>query len=277
MTQSTLGTVGPCVSGGWDLDFGCCSDWSGYSADLKAAATNYATLVLWAATGRRFGLCNYTVRPCGRECQQGNWNGGWYWTEGTWLPYIFNGIWRNCWSGCSGILGCTCQPQCQVYLPGPVNSINSVTLDGATVDPSTYRVDNGIWLVRTRDSESETDPPCWPTHQDYDLNSGTDTFIVSYAKGIVVPPALLRAGGELACEYAKACLGQPCRLPARATSIARQGVTVSVVNIDTMLQQGFTGLPTVDQIIATLNPYGLKGKMRISSPDDTIERTVTWP
>ena len=79
-------TVGPCS--GWTIDTTCCDDWDTYSDAVKAAATEYATTVLWAATGRRFGLCTRVVRPCGRQCQQENGNGiyGWYWSEGTWLP-----------------------------------------------------------------------------------------------------------------------------------------------------------------------------------------------
>lgn len=269
-------TVGPCD--GWDVDTTCVDNWDSYSAATKAAAIDYATTVLWAATGRRFGLCVRVVRPCGRECQSENGNGiyGWYWTQGTWLPYIFQGTWRNCWCGCFGNPGCCgCNVDCQVYLEGPVNSIVSVTVDGVTIDPATYRVDNGIWLVRTKDS-SEDD--CWPQFQNFNKSSGVGTFVVTYLKGLAVPTALLRAAGELAGEYAKACSGAPCRLPGRATSIARQGVSISLVGVEALLENGLTGISTVDQIIRTYNPYGLTGQMRIAS-FDYPERTriTTWP
>jgi hypothetical protein len=270
-------TVGPCA---WDLDTGCCSEWDTFSPALQAAAANFATMVLWAATGRRFGLCTRTVRPCGRDCEGdgfGGWANGWYWSEGTWLPYIFNGLWRNCWCGCNGGVGCcTCRARCQVYIPGPVNSIISVDVDGTTVDPATYRVDNGQWLVRT--TTPGVDDQCWPFWQDYDLNPGVEhTFVVNYLQGIPPPAALKRAAGELACEYAKACLGQPCRLPTNATSIARQGVTISMTDVGALLEKGLTGVVTVDQVIVALNPFALKAPMRIASPDLTVERFTTWP
>lgn len=271
------GTVGPCS---WAIDTGCDPNWATYSQPIKDSATAYATTVLWAATGRRFGLCARTVRPCGKECSgdNGYFNGGWYWSEGSWLPYIWQGEWRNCWCGCAGALGCCgCRVDCQVYLPGPVNSIISVFVDGTAVDPSTYRVDNGQWLVRTVATQSDVNP-CWPLFQNFNVGpSATGSFVVSYLQGLAVPADLQRAAGELASEYAKACLGQACRLPQRATSIARQGVTVSLVDVDTLLNKGLTGLFTVDQVIRTYNPSGLTRPLRIVSPDATPIRTQTWP
>lgn len=275
--MTTPNPAGPCD--GWlPLSYLCCTEASGAAASLLTAAESYATTVLWAATGRRFGLCTRTVRPCGKECQDWNLGGGYFWSQGTWLPYIFNGVWRNCWCGCAGALGCcSCQPQCQVYLPGPVASVSQVTLDGAIVDPATYRVDNGIWLVRTRLSATDPNAPCWPWRQNYDLDSGTDTFIVTYQQGVPVPSALNVAAGELACEFIKACKGLPCRLPARATSIARQGVTISLADVNSLLDKGLTGVVTVDQVIRAYNPYALTSKMQIASPDLTVERTTTIP
>lgn len=259
-------TVGPCD--GWDPDVSCCPDWDTYSTTLQQSAIDYATFVLWAATGRRFGLCTRTVRPCtGAFCSEGV--NGYYWADGGWKPYILNGVWRN--GGC----GCACSISCQVYLPGPVNSIVSVMVDGEVVDPLTYRVDNGMWLVRTHNESSDD---CWPATQDYNLDPPADnTFVVSYQRGIPVPSVLQRAAGELACEWAKACLGLPCRLPGRVTSISRQGVSVSMVNVMEMLDHGLTGVDTVDQIIMSINPYGLKSAMRVVSPDVEQIRETTWP
>lgn len=274
-------TVGPCA--GWDLDYGCDPNWDTYSPSLQAAATSYASTVLWAATGRRFGLCTRTIRPCGMDCTGGNlggwgWGGGYYWSEGTWLPYIgFDGLWRNCWCGCNGTPGCCqCQVDCQVYLPGPAAAVLSVTVDGEVIDPATYRIDNGIWLVRTRETSDEANPPCWPEFQDYNVDSGNHTFIITYQQGLPVPAPLQRAGGELASEYAKACLGLPCRLPSRTTSIARQGVTISLTDVNVLLEKGLTGVATVDQLIRTYNPSGLVSALRVSSPDTERIRETTW-
>jgi hypothetical protein len=48
-----------------------------------------------------------------------------------------------------------------------------------------------------------------------------------------------------------------------------------MVPIETLLSNGLTGVETVDQIIRSVNPYGLTSKMRISSPDDPPIRFVT--
>src|SRR5512143_940119 len=47
-------TAAPC---GWTIDTGCCSTWDTYSAQVQADATDYATTVMWSATGRQFGAC----------------------------------------------------------------------------------------------------------------------------------------------------------------------------------------------------------------------------
>jgi hypothetical protein len=92
-----------------------------------------------------------------------------------------------------------------------------------------------------------------------------------------MPSVLQRAAGELACEWAKNCLGQACRLPQRVTSISRQGVSVSLADVDQLLENGLTGLTTVDNIIRAFNPYRLPSRMKISSPDLPTMRRTTWP
>lgn len=261
----------PC---GWTIDTACCDNWDTLDPAVQQAATDYATTVLWAATGRQFGICPQVVRPCGRTCNQTN--NGYFWSDGVYIPYILNGVWRNCFCGCGTGPGCcTCEPRCQVYLPGPVVSVTGVVVDGLLIDPSAYRVDDAKWLVRT-------DGECWPLCQDYSVDAGLNVFNdntmqVSYGKGIAVPAALQVAGGSLACEFAKACTGGPCRLPSRASTIARQGVQITFQNIDMLLENGMTGLPEVDQLIQAYNPYHLPRAMRVWSPDLPKQRIVTVP
>lgn len=261
----------PAMPCNWDVTITCDSTtWDSYSAAVQTAAMEYGAFTMWAATGRRFGLCETTIRPCGQTCQN-NTVGGYFWSEGSWYPYIYNGAWRNCWCSNSGAPGCcACAPSCQVYLPGPVYSIpaTGVSQDGAVVSVDSWRVDNGKWLVRT-------DGTCWPECQDYDVDDGTDTLFVTYWRGLEVPDLLSTAAGMLAQEWAKACVGQACALPQRVTSIARQGVTMNNVSIDDLLKNGLTGLPMVDQIIKRMNPGNLPRKLRIASPDAPTSRIVT--
>lgn len=267
--MEVFATPTPSMPCSWNVDISCCTTWADYDLALQTRAAEFGAFVMWAATGRRYGLCSRTVRPCGQ--QPVNIPNGYFWAEGTWRPYIFNGAWRNC-VGCtgSGFGCCTCEPRCQVWLPAPVASIpaTGVSVDGSIVPVDAWRVDDGQWLVRT-------DGDCWPNCQDYNVDSGLGTFQVTYFQGLPAPGVVLAAAGELACEYAKACLGLACRLPSRAQSITRQGVSMSVVNIDEVLRAGLTGIQTVDQVIMMINPYGLKSQMRISSPDLPVTRVVT--
>ncbi len=268
VSSSAIGD-GPCA---WALGTGCCDGWDDLDSTMQEQATQYATLVLWAATGRQYGECQMVVRPCGRFCDN---NTSFYYSDGFWVPYISGGVWRNCWCG-SGEPSCfKCKPNCQVWLPGPVSSIQEVLLDGAVVDPDTYRVDDGVWLVRTKQLDEED---CWPQCQNYDLPVTEEhTFQVTYTRGKPVPAALTNAAKTLACEYVKACQGQACALPGRVQNIARQGVSVTMASIDDVLKHGLTGIKTVDDVIMALNPYGLKGQTMFYSPDGPSVRTTTWP
>jgi hypothetical protein len=271
-----LVTTGPC---NWpDTASTCCEGWDDYDPALQARALDYAKTILWAATGRQFGLCEMVVRPCS-QLYGNNFPGGWFWDGlGTWTPYIWNGNWYNCWCNCNGGPGCNCDPACQVYLPGPVYSITSVQVDGASLAPTgdtgvwNYFVLDQQWLVRV-DTEA-----CWPRCSDQSLPPGSvDAFEVTYLRGKAVPGPLADAMGTLACEFAKACVGAICRLPARIVSVARQGVNISMPSVDDMLKMGLTGLWEVDQLIASYNPYGLKGRTRFYSPDMPEGRRITYP
>lgn len=255
----------PCA---WtNIDTSCCGDfWAELTTAEQTAATNAATFVLWAATGRQYGICDLVVRPCGRwPCDDAT--PGYYWNSGTWLPYTFNGEWFNCPCG-PGL--CSCGARCKVYLPGPVASVSSVSVDGVVVNSGAYRVDDARWLIRT-------DGDCWPAHQNFDVDSGVGTFSVSYGRGTAVPPYLLAAAGTYACEWAKMCRGDACQIPTRIITLTRQGTTFDGVNIDELLARGLTGVTSVDQIITMANPHRLTGRLRIMSPETVGPFMTTTP
>jgi hypothetical protein len=257
----------PCV---WDITVSeeCCPNWATYSVEVQERSLRLATFLLWAATGRRYGPCPVTVRPCGndrmcRDC------GFWAWDSGWMRPYIMDGLWRNCLCTCA----CTCEPHCQVRLPGPVASVTQVLVDGVVVPATSYRVDDNQWLVRT-------DGECWPKCQDYNVDvPAAGTFEVTYGRGEPIPAAILDVAGILACELAKACArDSSCRLPGRLQTLTRQGVTASMVPIDQVLKYGLTGLVDVDAVIMADNPYGLRARPWLYSRDTAPRvRTVTQP
>jgi hypothetical protein len=259
----------------WIPDTGCCSAWSTYSPTVQAYATGISAWTMWALTGRRYGLEALTVRPCFPWPQPpvyqtypvyllNPWGSD---DAQTWAPaYIQDGVWHN--MGCNGLF--CCQASCGVILDGPVQSITSITIDGAVLTPTAYRVDERTILVRQ-------DGSCWPRCQDMNLPAGqVKTWTVDYMRGRLIPAALLAAQGVLACEIAKACVGAPCRLPQRMQSLSRQGVTVQFVQPSAYIDRGLTNLPDVDMAIAQANPGRLQRAPIVLSRDVPRPTHTTW-
>lgn len=253
-----MGQYEPCAAS-WPLA-PTCAVWATASAADKEYATGLAQLVLWAATGRQFGGCPTTVRPCwGRqEPLYQTWPVG-YDGEGYWGLRGAVGSVVLIGGGCGCSASCACSPS-QIALPGPVQSITSVQVDGVTLDPSAYLL-QGNYLVRAGNVE-------WPSSQNLSLLLGQpDTWGVTYVIGAAVPPSLIRAAEEFACEIAKAKTGGQCQLPSRVQSITRQGVEIQYVDTADYLDHGLTGVANVDMVIRALNPYGLPAPLRVLSPD----------
>jgi hypothetical protein len=241
-------------------------------AELDPTVKERSEALAWASlsalTGYRVSMCPVTIRPCLAGCNQGTWyvapvtDGV---SPGSLLqPYISNGKWYN---GCGCKTDCSCTTLCEVLLPSEVGGIEQVWLEGAVLDPSAYRVDNGNRLVRT-------DGECWPSCQDMNEDAeGPSAFSVSYYPGVAPNDLLRYAAGILAAEYYLACSGRECRLPNGVTTIARAGMTITVNS--NMFDQGGTGITEVDSIIRIYNPYGLRSRPRVMSPDRPRGRITT--
>lgn len=255
--------MAPC---GWPvapLDY-VCSAWDTASTDEQQLAAALTTGLLWSATGRQYGVCSVTVRPCQPKRAFPAYetfpvlHGG----DGRFLqPFIdVSGQVKNC--GCGS--RCCCDAACEAELDGPVAEVTEVLVDGVVVDASAYRVDvqYGAWLL------VRTDGLCWPICQDFNTNGGFDTFFVTYGQGNPLPLALEAAWSILVCEFVKGVTGNgDCRLPARITSLTRQGVSVDFAPID-FTELGFqTGVNEVDQVVASLNPSRLVSPPTVISPD----------
>jgi hypothetical protein len=263
------------VPDGWTVtDFsGCGTSWTGLSADQKAMATRLAVFTVYSLTGRQFGTLTLTLRPCNApglpplyQTYPVNLINPWGTDESDsdYPLYIYNGVWHN--TGCRGV-NC-CGAACELKVPNVV-SITSISVDGATVDPSAYRVDNGCWLVRT-------DGACWPQCQDVGKDSGANVFTVTGVFGRPVPQEALDAASLLACEIGKSLAGQPCRLPQRMQSLSRQGVSVQFPSPNTYLDRGLTGLVEVDQLVVQFNPARLAQAPTVLSMDQSPTRITTW-
>ena len=257
----------------WTSDV-CCdplaSALAGENEPVKALAqraVNAAAEILYALSGRQFGLCALTVRPCRTECCDPCEMTGYRWT-----PALIGGQWTNV--SCSSCGDpCSCSKVCEVQLPGPIQAIIEVKLDGQSLSPSEYRVDNHNSLVRLGGSGE-----CWPTCQNMSLeDTEPGTWSVTYLRGKPVPEAGEQAFAELACELFKGCTGDStCRLPKRVSSITRDGVTMTMLDPMAFINEGLTGLYMVDLWIRSVNPKGLPRQAAILSPDMKSVRRTTW-
>ena len=244
----------------WPIDTGCCADWDSYDDAVKARSAALAVQTLRMLTAYQVGGCPVTVRPCSPACGLGydrydTLLGRTYW------PVNYAGTWINT---------CGCSTECghalsEIDLPMPVGGIEAVWVDGAILDPASYRLDNGHLLVRT-DGEK------WPATQDLSLPySAVGTIAVTYLNANPVDGLGAYAAGVLACEYAKACTtGAKCRLPSGVTSIVRQGVSMDIQS--GAFPDGVTGIREVDAYIHRWNPNRLKQAPTVWSPDLVVPR-----
>ncbi|WP_280420644.1 hypothetical protein [Nocardia carnea] len=221
----------------------------------QQAAIDTAVLILWSFTGRRFGCCTRTVRPCPRE-EPGT--APLYWLPGySWYPELDNGVWRN--------ITCGCGPSCfaggpgVVHLPGPVCSVVEVRVDGAVIDTSLYTLEGDRLYANSGR---------WP-EQNMRLPAGSPgTWTVDYLQGQSPPAGADLMVGTLAREFLKACAGDSkCRLPRNVESMTRKGVTMRMSEPAALFQDQRTGIPEVDMWVAAVNPHKEAWPGGVSSPD----------
>lgn len=234
--------------------------------DIKERSEKLAWASLARLTGFRLSLCPVVLRPCRVRCAPQTWTTAVVsgFGSGGYSPYIENGIWYNA-CGCSGD-ACGCGVIRELVLPdqevsGPI----VVEINGAVLDPSAYRIDNGNRLVRQ-------DGQDWPLCQDMNVPAGDpNTFTIAYYVGVGPDDLLNYAAGILSGEWYKACTGQDCRLPSTATKVTRQGVDFTIPSFDS----GTSGIREVDNIVAIYNPHHVKTPSRVLSVDSIRGRKRT--
>lgn len=258
----------------WEIDTTCCTGWDDIDPTVQMTAAAWATEILDALTGHQFAQCPVTLRPCGKAC---GFMGGYItWpvnspaSIGAGTPWMFpfidgSGLWRNC--VCAG--ACKCRATCEARMPYPIAAIDEILVDGVVLDPSAYRIDNGHIIVRT-------DGECFPECQNLDLpTTEPDTWSVTLRPGTPLPLSGAIAAGKLACEFAKACVGDAdCALPQELISLSRNGVQVQVADPQLVLDNGLTGIHEVDTFIRAFNPGKLRARPRVFSPDVRPPRQV---
>lgn len=243
---------------------------AGVTGDAVAAATE----VLWAKSGRQFGTCNTTLRPCRKDCWGGSWPFWDTWNEwgvGWPFPYQYNGQWFNL--GCGGCPGsCSCTILHEVVLPMPVADIIEVKVDGVALPPSSYVVYDRRTLLRV-------DGQPWPLCNDLNkMDTEVGTWSVTATYGTEVPMMGKMAVGELARELAMACVDdEGCSLPQPVQQLVRQGVSLTFLDPSQVFADGKVGLYRSDLFISTFNPGGISARAQAIDVDGPRARRLTWP
>lgn len=146
----------------------------------------------------------------------------------------------------------------RVRLPRPdVTGVVEVTVDG--VGFTAYELD-GSWLART-------DGRPWRVCG--------DATEVTYTFGRPPPEAGRAAVIELAVELGRASSDNPdqaCKLPQRLQSVSRQGLTYTALDAAEYLNEGLTGITSVDLFIRSANPSGRTQEATVWSPDLAVAR-----
>lgn len=244
----------------------------GYTPAAVAEMTAVATDILWALSGRRYGVCATTIRPCKRSCSDvDDW---WPWLGGpppvtgppalwpTWYPFF-----DVCRCGRDD---CSCVTVEEVDVGFPVNELTEVTVDAVTYDnggvnppvSTIARVDDWHRVVRV-------DGAAWPTCQDLTAATGGDgTWSLTFTYGHPVPPAGRLAVGVLAGELLKMCSGENCDLPMTVQSVTRTGITYQMLDPGLFLDKGRTGIYLVDLFLLAVNPNRSKRRPGVWRADD---------
>lgn len=262
----------------WPVDYAECGPCDALTS-LPASGIwrfeDMATEYLHLFTQMQFGLCEVTIRPCRQDCYEGISTYGIQPGVGgssRWQPALVGGKWYNlgCGGGCRDNCGCGAYGSSMTF-DQPVWDILRVEINGVTLDPSAYRVDNRRLLVRQ-------DGQQWPYCQNMSRPLGQeDTWAVTYRVGAPVPIGGQIAAGKLACELAKAACGAgSCELPQRWQTITRQGVTISAA-LDTFqgLDEGKTGIWLIDAWVASVTRAVTMG-VSIAVPGHSGARRTTW-
>jgi hypothetical protein len=253
----------------WPLDPGCLTDeWAAMTPEIQARAQALATASLRRLSGYRVGGCPIEVRPCVQSCAsslawarpQSPWMRGWGPSQ------LADGSWVNSCACSAG--DCSCTALCEVVLSAPVGQVTWVKVDGIELATTDYRVDGShlLWI-------GVGDCP-WPACQDMTADSDqVGTFAVSYLNAHAPDALAAYAAGVLAMEFAKACVGGKCRLPATVTSVARQGVVFEIAA--GTFPDGTTGIREVDAWIGLWRPPGSPNRTAtVWSPNQRVPRVV---
>lgn len=152
-------------------------------------------------------------------------------------------------------------PESRIRLRGrPVTKIHAIRRrDGVVLDPSAY------YLVDHSTVQAATGIPWTPCNLE-----------ITYSYGTYAPTMGRMAARTLAIEFVKLFEGSDdCALPQRVTSIARQGVSYTLLDSQDFIEEMRTGIYMVDLFLKSTNPDKARAKARVFTPDVPRGRRYT--
>jgi hypothetical protein len=201
---------------------------------------------MWVLSGRKYG----GVRTTTETYCQNRYGGAQIDVMGA--PTLVNGQMYNLCGACS---------RCAhtIKLRGvPIVNVSEVLLNDNALD-----LDDVEIIDRTQIAP----PPlrCWGTCAD---------ITITYSYGSIPPIAGVHAATALANQFIWANTDDDrCSLPQRVTSVSRQGVSWTLLDTQDFLEQGRTGVYSVDLFLRTVNPDKARMRPRVFSPDTASART----
>lgn len=208
-----------------------------------------ASNMLYRMSGHHWpGSCSGSYRPCDMD--------------------------RGC--GCTGRTVCGCTVD-EVQLPDyPVKSIERVLIDGVELAEERYQLSGWQWLVFMPDESDPSARRAWPRRQRLDRPTTAEgTWVVEYTWGADPPPEGKYAASVLAQQLslARKPKGSGCRLPQRVQTVARQGVTIAILDrMETLLSGQGTGLAEVDMWLGSLRAGRRERGMAVVVPELVVGR-----
>lgn len=235
----------------WPVDPSCLpdlpdSDDPAYAEAEAAldAAQAIASQVMWALSGRQYGIWRDIVRPCPERYPH-------VFAHHTPSVYEVYALADDGWlrTGCGCLGSCTRSGPGAVHLPGPVHQITAVTIDGAEIPDDEYVLEGDI-LYRTGAG-------WWPSQNLSRPTTDPGTWKVDYLRGLEPPAGAAKLVSLLTTEFYNACTGGKCRLPRTVAEVTRQGVSHRMVNPQDIYASGKTGIPEIDLWLSAVNPHHL--------------------
>lgn len=245
--------AGPCSPWAEVADFrggdpGCApwNDQGKYPDDMVEGALLAASEAMFQLGGRRWpGVCSDTVQPSSCAIVPRR-------------PHL-------------GFGGC-CTGGRMIGLGSyPIVAVSEVLVDGVVVDPGDYEVIDWQFLHR-----KGGDP--WPCCNRRPAEGDPWPLTVSFTFGDAPPRLGILGTVALARELAKSTCGEECGLDARATSVSREGTTVtfpSLAEVLTATEGSGTGIAEVDLFVHAHNPNGLRRRGRLLLPGQSAPFRVT--